>query len=175
MGKLKRNVCVVESDCLLFRATRGDCFMGSVCVSHARAGNGSFCKHGARSKTSGIQSAVPARVGRRGVSWRGCGACTAGIAYPRHAGAGERGSIGNREMEESLRPARDGCIVVIQKISPARVGNGQFREPGGAGATNERKQKAFAPPPACRAERGGRGAASGCAPKAGDAFRGGVE
>ena len=31
------------------------------------------------------------------------------------------------------------------------------------------------PPPACRAERGGRGAASGCAPKAGDAFRGGVE
>ena len=31
------------------------------------------------------------------------------------------------------------------------------------------------PPPACRAERGGRGAAGGCAPKAGDAFRGGVK
>ncbi len=89
--------------------------------------------------------AAPARSGRRGVSRRGCGACTAGIAYPRHAGAGERGSPGMREAEESCvrhagngqkkffgylsrgsgtevsaSAARDGCTTRIQRISPAR-------------------------------------------------------
>ena len=95
MGKLKRDVCVAEDDCLLFRVTRADCIVENDCAAPARG----------------------------------------------------------RRTEVSAGAARDDCIVVTQRISPARVGNGQFREPGGAGATNEEKQKAFVPPPAGRAGR----------------------
>ena len=38
MGKLKQDVCVAEGDCLLFRATRGACIVGSDCAVPARAG-----------------------------------------------------------------------------------------------------------------------------------------
>ena len=95
MGKLKRNVCVAEGDCLLFRATRGDCIVGSDCAAPARVGNESFRRRGAR-------------------------------------------RLYNENTENRTR---------------AEPGYGQFREPGGAGATNERKQKAFVPPPAGRAGR----------------------
>ena len=40
-----------------------------------------------------------------------------------------------------------------KNLTRAEPGYGQFREPGGAGATNEGKQKAFVPPPAGRAGR----------------------
>ena len=50
-------------------------------------------------------------------------------------------------------PARGEWTEEVFRVSLARVGNGQFREPGGAGATNEGKQKAFVPPPAGRAGR----------------------
>ena len=63
MGKLKRNVCVAEGDCLLFRVPRGDCTAGYYTSPPARAGNGSFCRRGARGKTNGIQSVAPARGG----------------------------------------------------------------------------------------------------------------
>ena len=95
MGKLKRSVCVAEGDCLLFRATRGDCIVENDCAAPARVGNESFRRRGAR--------------------W----------LY--------RGNTRN--------------------LPRAEPGNGQFREPGGAGATNEGKQKAFVPPPAGRAGR----------------------
>ena len=42
MGKLKRNVCEAESDCILFRVPRGDCIVGSDCAAPARVGNESF-------------------------------------------------------------------------------------------------------------------------------------
>ena len=54
--------------------------------------------------------------------WRGRGACTAGIAYPRHTGAGERGSPGKR--------TRGDCIVENDCAAPARVGNESFRRRG---------------------------------------------
>ena len=45
--------------------SRGGCNAKYYTSPPARIGNGSFCKRGARGKTSGIQSAVPARAGRR--------------------------------------------------------------------------------------------------------------
>ena len=117
------------------------------------------------------------------------------------AGAGERGTIWKREAEESLCPARGEWTTEIFRVSLARVGErkfpqvwravfehwnstnlpraepgyGQFREPGGAGATNEGKQKAFVPPPAGRAGRVPRKSFRGksCFPLAGFASRGG--
>ena len=50
--------------------------------------------------------------------------------------------------------ARDGCIVVTQRITPARSrGTDSSGSRDGAGATIEGKQKAFVPPPAGRAGR----------------------
>ncbi len=37
MGKLKQGVCVAESDCLLFRATRADCIVENDCAAPARS------------------------------------------------------------------------------------------------------------------------------------------
>ena len=48
MGKLKRSVCVAESDCFLFRATRGACIVENDCAALARVGNESFRRRGAR-------------------------------------------------------------------------------------------------------------------------------
>ena len=42
MGKLKRNVCIAESDCFLFRATRGECFSKNDGIAPARVGRRKF-------------------------------------------------------------------------------------------------------------------------------------
>ena len=47
-GKLKRDVCVAESECLLFRVTRADCTTEYYTSPPARVGNESFRRRGAR-------------------------------------------------------------------------------------------------------------------------------
>ncbi len=74
----------------------------------------------------------------------------AGIVFRKTIEQHPRGS----GTEVSASMARDDCIVVTQRISPARSrGTDSSGSRGGAGATNEGKQKAFVPPPAGRAGR----------------------
>ena len=59
--------------------------------------------------------------------------------------------VGERELPQARR------AMIVQReykeSHPRGAGNGQFREPGRSDTTNERKQKAFVPPPAGRAGR----------------------
>ena len=61
MGKLKQDVCVAEGDRLLFRATRGDCIVGSDCTALARVGNESFRRCSARRLYNENKKNFPAR------------------------------------------------------------------------------------------------------------------
>ena len=96
----------------------------------------------------------------------------AGIVFRKTIEQHPRGS----GTEVSASMARDDCIVVTQRISPARSrGTDSSGSRGGAGATNEGKQKAFVPPPAGRAGRVPREDFEGSShfPPAGSASRGG--
>ena len=89
---------------------------------------------------------APARVGngsfrKRGARWL-------------YRGNAENRTRAGRGTKVSAGVARDDCNVVTQRISPARSrGTDSSGSRGGAGATNEEKQKAFVPPPAGRAGR----------------------
>ena len=154
MGKLKRSVCVAEGDCLLFRATRGDCIVENDCAAPARVGERQFHGGGAGlvhpesliRGTRGRENGVPSGSGRQ----KNHCVRRAGNGQKKFFGYLSRGS----DTGVSASMARDDYIVVIQEISPARSrGTDSSGSRGGAGATNEGKQKAFVPPPAGRAGR----------------------
>ena len=71
-----------------------------------------------------------------------------------HGGKRLRSPRAGREAKVSASTARDGCIVVMQRITPARSWvTDSSGSRGGAGSPIEGKQKAFVPPPAGRAGR----------------------
>ena len=92
---MKRDVCVAEGDCLLFRAMRADCTAGYYTSPPAQAGNGSFTAGGAcgvpREFTILPLAGGKVSALRRSSSIR--------------AGAGERGSPGMQKLLV-FRPAR---------------------------------------------------------------------
>ena len=69
MGKLKQDVCKVESGCLLFRVPRADCIVENDCAAPARSRgtDSSGSRGGAGATNEGKQKAfVPPPAGRAG-------------------------------------------------------------------------------------------------------------
>ena len=71
VGKLKQGVCVAGTDCLLFRATRGDCIVENDCAAPARDGERKF--HGGGAGLAQPESLIRGTRGRENRVLPGCG------------------------------------------------------------------------------------------------------